>query len=132
MNFPIIQYANDNLIVLQSNEAQLNSRKDLLQNFASSSDLKVNYSKSVIVSINSHIDKIALFANNLGCTNGSFPFTYLGMRLGLTKPSVKDFLPLVKKCKRRLLVTSNLLTQGGKLILVNSVLTSLPTLLGAP
>jgi hypothetical protein len=49
------------------------------------------------------------------------------MPLGLHKPAVKDFLPLVKKCENRLLMTSNLLSQGGRLVMVNSILSSLPT-----
>jgi hypothetical protein len=36
-------------------------------------------------------------------------------------------MPLVKKCESRLLVTSNMLSQAGKLIMVNLVISSLPT-----
>jgi hypothetical protein len=51
----------------------------------------------------------------------------LGLPLDTTKPTVQEFLPLVKKCERRILVTSNLLSQAGKLIMVNSVISSFPT-----
>ena len=40
-----------------------------------------------------------------------------------------DFLPLVKKCESLFLVTSNLLSKGGRLVMVNSILSSLPTFL---
>jgi len=66
---------------------------------------------------------------DFGCSIGSLPFTYFGMPLGLHKLAVKDFLPLVKKCEGRLLVTSNLLSKGGRLVMVNSILSSLPTFL---
>jgi hypothetical protein len=55
------------------------------------------------------------------------PFTYLGLPLGTTKPSIKDFLPLVQKVERRLASTSTFLSQAGKLELVNSIISSLAT-----
>jgi hypothetical protein len=53
------------------------------------------------------------------------PFTYLGLPLGSTKPRMEDFLPLVQKVERNLISTSALLSQAGKLEMVNSVLTSI-------
>lgn len=72
---------------------------------------------------------MSFLAELFGCSIGNLPFTYLSMPLGLKKPSVTDLMPLVKKCERRLLVTANLLSQEGKLVLVNSVLSSYPTFL---
>lgn len=39
--------------------------------------MKVNFSKSVIVPINTPADKMVGLANTLGYTSGSLPFTYL-------------------------------------------------------
>jgi hypothetical protein len=61
------------------------------------------------------------------CSAGALPFTYLGLPLSTTKPNVQDCLPLLLRMERRLLSTSIFLTQGGKLQMVNSVLSSLPT-----
>lgn len=72
-------------------------------------------------------ERLQSLANSLGCATGSLPFTDLGLLLGTTKPSVQEFLPLVRKCERKILVTSNLLSQAGKLIMVNSVISSFPT-----
>jgi hypothetical protein len=58
---------------------------------------------------------------------GSFPFTYLGLPMGLTKPQVKDYAPLVCRIERRLSASSQMLSYAGRLQLVNSVLSSLPT-----
>jgi len=57
----------------------------------------------------------------------SLPFTYLGLPLGTTKPRVDHFEPLMSKTERKLTATSNFLTHAGRLQLVNSVLSSLPT-----
>jgi hypothetical protein len=71
--------------------------------------------------------KLDFLARTFGCSKGSLPFTYLGLPLGLTKPLVQDFLPLVNKCERRLASTSMFLSQAGRLQITNVVLTSLPT-----
>jgi hypothetical protein len=49
------------------------------------------------------------------------PFTYLGLPLGTTKPKVADFLPLISKCERRLISTSNFLSQAGELQMTKAV-----------
>jgi hypothetical protein len=83
----------------------------------------------MIVPINTTEESLLGLVSVLECSVGSLPFTHLGMPLGLKKPSVTDLLPLAKKCEKRVLVTANLLSQGGKLVLVNSILSSYPTFL---
>jgi len=60
------------------------------------------------------------------CKEGSLPFTYLGLPLGITKPKVEDFLPLVSKCERRLQAISMFLSQEGRLQMTNAVFTAMP------
>jgi hypothetical protein len=66
-------------------------------------------------------------ASTFGCNIGTFPFTYLGLPMGTTKPKVDDFIPLVQRIEGRLVFTSNFLNQVGRLEMVNSVLSALPT-----
>ena len=106
---------------------QLFVLKALLNSFADSTGLKVNFSKSMLIPINISEDKVNHLARTFGCVVGSWPFTYLGLPLGLTKPRVDDFLPLINRCERRLTSTSLFLSQAGKLQMVNSVFSSLPT-----
>lgn len=94
---------------------QLFILKALLNTFAESSGLRVNFSKSMLVPINLTEDKTKHLAATFGCSVGSFTFTYLGLPLGLTKPRVDDFMPLVTRCERRLTCTSLFLTQASKL-----------------
>jgi len=54
-------------------------------------------------------------------------FTYLGLPLGTTKPSVQDFSPLLSRIERRMSGFSRLLSYDVRLILVNVVLSALPT-----
>jgi hypothetical protein len=126
-DFPVIQYADDTLIVMEACSKQLWTLKALLQSFGTSTGLNVNYSKSMMIPINLTEEKLAHLARTFGCEAGKLPFTYLGLPLSLTKPRVIDFTPLVNKCERRLAATSMFLNQAGRLELTNSVFTTLPS-----
>jgi hypothetical protein len=106
---------------------QLFFLKALLQTYAVSTGLKVNFSKSMMVPINIEDSKFDLLAQTFGCSKGTLPLTYLGLALGLAKPKVQDILPLISKCERRLVSTSSFLSQAGGLQMTNAVLSSLPT-----
>lgn len=125
--FPIIQYADDTLLIMQACENQLLHLKDILQGFATSTGLVVNFHKSCIVPINLDQVKASSLANSFGCMVGTFPFTYLGLPMGLTKPQVKDYAPLICRIEKRVSASSQFLSYAGRLQLVNSVISSLPT-----
>jgi hypothetical protein len=55
------------------------------------------------------------------------PFTYLGLPLGTTKPTLQEFTPLLAKIVKGLSGISKHLSYDGRLILVNSVFSALPT-----
>ena len=114
-DFPILQYADDTLIFMQGDSRQLFFLKAILNSFAESIGLKVNYAKSIMVPININEDRFNLLAQTFGCSKGTLPFTYLGLPLSLTKPTVADFWPLVSKCERRLTSISSFLSQAGRL-----------------
>jgi hypothetical protein len=126
-DFPVIQYADDTLIIMEACSRQLWALKALLHSFGESTGLKVNYSKSFIVPINTSEQKMQHLARTFSCEVGSLPFTYLGLPLSLTKPRVVDFTPLVSRCERRLAATSAFLNQAGRLEVTNSIFSALPT-----
>jgi hypothetical protein len=126
-DFPIVQYADDTLLILSAEEQQLVHLQAILLEFAASTGLKVNFTKSMIVPINVHPDKTTFLAQVFGCQVGKIPFTYLGLPLGTTRPSVQDDLPLVSRIERRLMGITPLLSYAGRLTLVNSVLSAMPT-----
>jgi hypothetical protein len=108
-------------------ENQLLNLKNILGDFATSTGLKVDYSKSRLVPINVDSERVASLANVLVCQVGAVPFTYLGLPLGTTRPLVDELLPLLNKIERRMMGISSLLTYVGRLIMVKSVLSALPT-----
>jgi hypothetical protein len=124
--FPIVQYADDMLLILQACPVQLLALKDLLQRFAAATGLSVNYAKSCLMPINIDSDRLFFLANTFGCATGTLPFTYLGLPLGTTRPTVQDLTPIVYQVERRLNASARFLDYGGRLQLVNSVLSTLP------
>jgi hypothetical protein len=114
-----LQYADDTLLIMEGCDKQLFVLKALLSSFAAETGLRVNFSKSMI--------ELNTLLSTFGCSIGSLPFTYLGLPLGLTKPKVDDFMPLITRYEKRLVSTSLFLSQAGKLQMVNSVFSSLPT-----
>lgn len=125
--FPVVQYADDTIMIMQGCEIQLLHLKEILHKFALSSGLKVNYHKSCLVPINICPEKASSLVSTFGCAVGSFPFTYLGLPIGLTKPQVKDYAPLICRIERKISASSPFLSYAGRLELVNSVIYSLPT-----
>jgi hypothetical protein len=126
-DFPIVQYADDTLLIMPASASILFTLKGLLRSFSDFSGLHVNFSKSFLVPINVSEEKSKHLAKTFGCEVGEMPFTYLGLPLGTTKPSVQDCSPLVCKVERRLNGVSRFLSYQGRLVLVNSVSSALPT-----
>ena len=91
------------------------------------SGLKINMGKSELFPMGvvpNIVDKV----NVLGCKQGSFPMKYLGLPLGA---NVKDrfiWNPIIEKVERRLASWKRLyLSKGGKVTLIKSTLSNLPT-----
>jgi hypothetical protein len=129
-DFPIVQYANDTLLIMEACPRQLIALKGLPNTFADSTGLRVNYHNSNIYPINVSKDRMINLASTFGCNIGSFPFTYLSLPMGTTRTKVDDFIPLIRRIERRLVSTSSFLNQAGRLKMVNSVLSALPTFFG--
>jgi hypothetical protein len=58
-DFPIVQYIDDTLLIMEDCPQQLFALKGILNTFADSSRLKVNYSKSNIYPINMSRERLA-------------------------------------------------------------------------
>jgi len=89
--------------------------------------LSINFYKSSIYQLGPpHLD-LSQVSATLHCRIGSFPFTYLGLPLNPTTLSKMNWQPLIDIIDKRLIAwKSHSLSRRGRLILVNSVLTSLP------
>jgi hypothetical protein len=126
-DFPIVQYADDTLLLLQADARQLVFLKALLHTFAESTGLQVNYRKSQMFPINVPQDKLTRLACTFGCDTGVMPFTYLGLPMGTTKPCLEDLTPLLDRVERRLSACSIWLSYSGRLEMINSAITPITT-----
>lgn len=125
-NFPIVQYADDTLVLMEADNKQLLCLKALLNTFADATSLKVNYSKSNLIPINLSEERIEMLTRTMNFARGTFPFTYLGLPLGLHKPTIEQCLPLVNRIARKIMGLATFMTQVGILLLLKSILASLP------
>ena len=126
-DFHIVQYADDTILIVEADVNQLIHLKGLLQSFATSTSLLVNYSKSSMIPINVHSEKLVVLASAFSCAIGSMPFTYLGLPMGTTKPRMEDLTPLMDRMERRLSSCSSLLSYSGCLEMLNSAITPITT-----
>ena len=85
---------------MQADANQLAHLKVILDDFATSTGLKVNFSKSSMYSINVPEAIMVSLAAVLSCQIGTMPFTYLGLPMGTTKPRMLDLTPLMDKIQK--------------------------------
>jgi hypothetical protein len=89
--FPIIQYGDDTLIIMEANVTQLQHLTEVLRTFGATTGLRVNYAKSNLIPINIQESIVHVFTNAPQCQLGALPFTYLGLPLSTTKPGRNAF-----------------------------------------
>ncbi|GKV24205.1 hypothetical protein SLEP1_g33843 [Rubroshorea leprosula] len=122
-----LQYADDSIFFCEANEQNVMVLKSILRSFEMISGLKVNFFKSSLVGLN--VEKVSLeaYAEKLNCATGKFPSKYLGVLIGSNPRRMSTWAPVIDIMKRRL---SNWkrdsLSFGGRIILLNSVLSSIP------
>ncbi|KAM0899026.1 hypothetical protein ACQ4PT_021575 [Festuca glaucescens] len=93
-DFPIVQYADDTLLILPADKDQLLLIKEVLRKFSMSTGLKINFDKSQMLPINVPDDLLQELATVFDCQMGKMPFTYLGLPVGTTKPTITELSPL--------------------------------------
>jgi hypothetical protein len=82
-DFPIVQYVDDTLLMTEACPLQLFALKAILNTFAESTRLKVNYSKSRQYPINLSKERLSHLTETFQCQTGSIPLTYLGLPLSM-------------------------------------------------
>jgi hypothetical protein len=92
------------------------------------SGLKINFNKSEVLMISQDCEKVIFFADIMNCDTGEWPIKYLGVPVTSSKLHIADWMPVDEKLLKRLDGwKGNALSFGGRLILINSCLSSIPT-----
>ncbi|XP_073367667.1 uncharacterized protein [Aegilops tauschii subsp. strangulata] len=123
--FPVIQYADDTIIVMPACRVQANCMKQILTDYADSVGLHINFHKSTLIPLNTPEETYKDIADIFGCACAQLPFMYLGLPLGTSKPTVLNLTHWICKAERRITAAMSLMSYAGKLALMNSLVTSL-------
>ena len=126
LDYPIIQYADDTLLIVPACTDQLRRLKVILDKFSLSTGLNINFSKSSMVPINVDQVKSTDLALILGCKVEVLPFTYLGLPLGTTRPKMEDLIGIIHRIDRRLVGIADTLSYDGRLIVIKSIISAIP------
>lgn len=123
-----LQFADDTLIIGENSEKNVCVIKAILQLFELVSGLKVNFHKSLLLGVHVEHQWLVDASYFLNCKLGKLPFVYLGLPVGADPRRLATWQPVVDKVRRRLTSwNSKFISLGGRVVLLKSILTALPT-----
>lgn len=122
-----IQYADDTVSMVDTTEQSIINLKLILYCFEWLSGLKINYHKSEVFIFGESQGEKERLANMLNCVLGDFPMRYLGVPISCKHLNMGAFGSIKQKMISRLDPwKGRFLTSGGRQILTNSCLSSIP------
>ncbi|GJV42590.1 putative RNA-directed DNA polymerase, eukaryota, reverse transcriptase zinc-binding domain protein [Tanacetum coccineum] len=126
MHLSRLFYADDVIILSEWNLNAMENIIRILNIFYIASRLKINIHKSNVYGVGVSSNEVEFMASYTGWETGFFPFTYLGLPIGSNMNRTANWQPLIDCFKARLSSwKDNLLSIGGRLSLIKSVLGSL-------
>ncbi|MCI23932.1 RNA-directed DNA polymerase (Reverse transcriptase), partial [Trifolium medium] len=122
-----LQYADDTLCIGEASVENIWTIKAILRAFELASGLRVNFWKSSLMGINVNGDFMDMAYTFLNCREGRVPFKYLGLPVGANPRKLSTWDPLLERLRNNLNFWGNKhISFGGRLVLINSVLNSIP------
>jgi hypothetical protein len=123
-----IQYADDTILMIQSDDMSVSNMKFLLYCFEWLSGLKINYHKSEAFMFGMDEEEKTRIANMLNCQLGGLPMKYLGVTVSDVKLGRGAFKNVSEKISKRTPSwQGKQMSSRARLILSNNYLSSLPT-----
>ena len=122
-----LQFADNTLIIGQKSWLNVCSMRVVLLILEQLSGLEVNFHKSLLTGVNVSDSWLSEVARVLHCRVRAFPFVYLGLPIAGDPRKLDFWSPILTSISSRLLNwKSKFLSFGGRLILLKSVLSSIP------
>jgi hypothetical protein len=122
----ILQYTYDTILFMDHDIEQAKNLKLLLCVFEQLSGLKINFHKSELFCYGEAKECHDQYTELFGCGMGKYPFKYLGIPMHFKKLNNAYWKVIEEKIEKRLSCwKAKMLSYGGRLILINSVLSSL-------
>ncbi|KAJ9561194.1 hypothetical protein OSB04_006354 [Centaurea solstitialis] len=126
-NISLLQFADDALIFGKWTPANLVVLTQILNVFYDVSGLKINLAKCSLLGIGVSTEEVNEMASRIGCRATSFPLNYLGLNVGGNMNKISSWRQVVEKFNKKLASwKANSMSMGGRLTLINSVLTAMP------
>jgi hypothetical protein len=122
----ILQYADDTIIFMDHDLEKARNLKLILSAFELLSGLKINFHKSELFCFGEAQDDANEYAKIFGCGLGSFLISYLGIPIHHRRLTLAEWKIVEERLQIRLSSwKGKLLSLGGRLVLINSVLTNM-------
>ncbi|XP_071694930.1 uncharacterized protein [Rutidosis leptorrhynchoides] len=122
-----LQFADDTIFIGEWQSQNFCNLVKILKCFENLSGLKINFHKSVLYGLGVASIDIEGLASRVGCKVGDLPFIYLGLPVGKNLSKEQSWKPMIEKFYLKLTNwKARSISYGGRLTLVNSVLSSLP------
>ncbi|GKV04880.1 hypothetical protein SLEP1_g16977 [Rubroshorea leprosula] len=122
-----LQFADDSILFGKAVEDNIWAAKSIMRIFELVSGLKINFRKSQLIGINVSEGWMSKMTHILNCKQGELPCRYLGVPIGGSGKKISMWKPLIESFEKKLSNwKSRLLSLGGRITLLNAVLSSLP------
>lgn len=119
-------FADDLLVFTDGTKRSIEGVLKIFEDFAEISGLKISLEKSTLYTAGISSTQEEDILSRFPFASGQLPVRYLGLPLLTRKMTVNDYMPLVEKIRKKMkLWTGRLLSHGGRLQLISSVITSL-------
>ncbi|MCI07485.1 LINE-1 reverse transcriptase like, partial [Trifolium medium] len=127
IQFQMLQFADDTILLGEGTWDNLWTIKTLLRSFELVSGLKINFTKSKLYGLNVDARFLEAGSSFLSCRSDTIPFKFLGIPVGANPRRKETWKPVVDAMFKKLSSwSSRQLSYGGRITLINSVLASLP------